>query len=246
MAAVEQLVRVARARLRGHVVATPVLGGIRVPGSGWPEALRLKLETLQPGGAIWFRGAMHYLACQLGALKGVVVSGRPRFVVAAVHAAALQRVPCRVVVPAGVARQVRALIEPGWAEVEAVPQEAEVPHRVAALQRTEGLRLLPGIDDEAFALGLATVGQELGEELPSDVDAVCVSPPELSTPLRAGLVAAGRELVVEGAAPATSCEVGDLAERVRGALRLDCDPALLMGAVDAAARHRAACIVLAE
>src|SRR5690606_7902337 len=80
-------------RLRGLLVDTPLIGGPLLAGRPAMPELRIKPECLQPGGSIWFRGAMHALARQMGAAAGIVAQGGSRQVLATVVAAQAQRVP---------------------------------------------------------------------------------------------------------------------------------------------------------
>lgn len=52
-------IRAAAARLRGHVVATPLIGGLLLPGFAHAADVRIKPELLQPGGSAWYRGYLH-------------------------------------------------------------------------------------------------------------------------------------------------------------------------------------------
>ena len=57
---------------------------------------------------------------------------------------------------------------------------------------------LPGVEDPDFALGVASLGLELGLELPSDLTRVYVSPGQLGAPVAAGLRAADHLAEVVG------------------------------------------------
>ncbi|MEQ1634442.1 MAG: hypothetical protein ABL997_18820, partial [Planctomycetota bacterium] len=48
----------AATRLRGQLVATPVIGGVHLGGDGGVD-VRWKAELLQTGGSGWFRGYSH-------------------------------------------------------------------------------------------------------------------------------------------------------------------------------------------
>ena len=86
-------IQAAAHRLAGHLVATPVIGGLRLTGFDVPPDLRVKPELLQPGGTLRFRGTLHYLLRKLGSLKGLVFWGEVRHVLASALAGQTQRLP---------------------------------------------------------------------------------------------------------------------------------------------------------
>ena len=145
----------ARARLRGQLVATPLIGGLELPGFPGEPSLRIKPESLQPSGSIWFRGAMHEVARQLGKTKGLLVAGDDRPLLAAARAAALQRVPT-VVFLRGEQNRLRALL-PDAVEVEVVADAVHARDAVEAARGPRGFRPMPGIEDPEYALGIATL-----------------------------------------------------------------------------------------
>src|SRR5215831_8268041 len=81
-------------RLRGHVVATPLIGTPWLPGASLPD-VRWKPELLQPGGSLWWRGYQHFLLRQLGRCAGLVYAGPPARLLAAALAAMQHRLPLR-------------------------------------------------------------------------------------------------------------------------------------------------------
>ena len=213
----ESDIRAAAQRLRGQLVATPLIGGLRLPGFQIPPDLRLKPEVLQPGGALRYRGALHYLMRKLGGLKGLVLWGEPRQILADAMAAKTQRLPTTSFWKS----------DPGaWGEQLqacgcAVEQVTDPATAAQAHGEKTGFHLLPpNCTEPDFLVGLATVGLELAAELPRDCPLVVVS--STGSGLQAGLRAGGHSARVEevdrGSAPA------GLHEALRTGHRLESDP----------------------
>ncbi|MEM7205261.1 MAG: hypothetical protein AAF628_33710 [Planctomycetota bacterium] len=238
-------------RLAGHLVATPVIGALRLPGFPAPIGLRLKADLLQPSGSTWFRGAMHALLRQMGAVRGVVSLGTPRQMLGVAAAAELHRLPlfAAPVVEGGV-------LDAAWAGAFAAygcivaPQPSWEAARAAveARRATAGDHVLRLADDEDVRTGLATVGLELARELPSETEVVLVAPAELAEPLSLGLAAGGAPIPVQGLAAASAVPAA-FGAAVRAGLRLDVGPAALAALHAALQRGPSAervCVVLAE
>lgn len=242
-------VEAAARRLSGVLVASPLIGDLLLPGHARRPGLRVKAECLQPGGSVWFRGAMHALARRLGSVPGVVAAGAFRPVLAGVVAAALQRVPSVAVVPSSVSRRERELL--GAAGVGEVVCAADVPavaERAKEVCRTRGLFAMPEPGDLEHDLGVATLGLELARDLGTDAEVVLVSPGSLSAPVAAGLAAGGRRLEVVGVEPSSRRPevLAALRDAVAAGVRLACDPDGL-AALDAALDGRYGdhpCVVL--
>jgi len=211
-------VQAAARRLRGHLVATPLIGAANLPGLRSGADLRLKPETLQPGGSLWYRGAMHHLQRQLGRCKGLAVVGPPRQALAALLAAAQHRLPVHCFWDAPPPAGWRARL----AGAGCVQEVAEDPREAArAFCARTGYHCMPGPEGPEVAAGLATVGLELASELPAACEIVFVSP-DLGPAVSAGLAAGGRggTRVREVADPAPAV----LGEALAEAHRLLCDP----------------------
>lgn len=185
-------------RLRGQVVATPLIGGIVLPGM---EHVRIKPEILQPGGSIWFRGYLHWLLRQMGALKGLVVDpalgARPAF--AAVVAAKWLRVPCVVALgaePDQDSAAPHADLQRWVRAIDLVPSLSKL--RAADAARQLGFRLSPSREQPDVQCGIATVGVELAREAPEEVELFGIAPASLDGALHVGLRAGNRAATVTG------------------------------------------------
>jgi hypothetical protein len=186
----------AQRRLSGHLVATPLIGGVEFPGKAQGTDLRLKPEMLQPGGSIWFRGMQNFLLGRFGAAPGLCVDGDWRRVLSAVLAGTQHRLPVEAFVwPPAELLPVRLLaqVAPGG---RLSSGDAEAAARFAA--RTGYLRM-PGAEDPEVAAGLATVAIELHEQMPTDCSHVFVAA-EFGAALHAGFAAVGRACEVHGIA----------------------------------------------
>ncbi len=241
-------------RIRGQLVATPIVGGPCLPGRTCPPGLRVKLDVLQPGGSAWFRGAMHALARRLGSAKGLVVHGAFRPMYAWATAAVLQRVPAIAVVDeATLADPDRRLLlealDAGLTVATVADPEAAAA-RATELRARHGYLAASGPGDEEFDDGLATLGLELADALPSEVERVLVAPASLARPIARGLAACGSTVAVAGVDATADRHAARrmLADAVRTGLRVCCDQdglAALDVALDASDGGRV-CVVLAE
>ena len=236
----DSAIEAAAQRLRGQLVATPLIGGLRLPGFQVPPDLRLKPELLQPGGAMRYRGTLHYLMRKLGQLKGLVLWGPPRQVLTDALAASTQRLPMTSFWES----------DPGdWSEQLqacgcAVEQAADPVAAARSHGEKTGFHLLPpDCVDPDFLLGLATVGLELALELPRDCALVVVS--STGSGLQAGLRAGGHSARVEEVV--ASAATAGLQQALRTGHRLESDPeglAALAWALDHG--QDAVCAVLAS
>jgi threonine dehydratase len=162
------LVAAAR-RLRGHLVATPVIGDLILPGFTAPSDLRIKAEMLQPSGSLWYRGALHWLLCQLGRHKALVHHGGGAAALAWAHAARSTRANL----------QVRASA-PLRAAEQALFAAVGCPVRVGGAAPDGGVPT-PALDSAEFADGIGTVVLELAAELPADTQRLVVAPVALTS-----------------------------------------------------------------
>ncbi|MEZ5965864.1 MAG: hypothetical protein R3F56_18660 [Planctomycetota bacterium] len=225
----------AAARLRGHLVACPVVGDLCLPGFAPAETMRLKLELLQPGGSLWYRGAQHWLMRQFGRRKGLVLHGSPRQMAAWVAAARGQRMPVVARVGEGQETECRGLL--GGFAVELLASERS-PAAIAGYAST------PDAADVDVALGVASLALELRDELPSDTRALVVCPALLAPAVAAGVAALGLTWQVDPAPPAHP-EAARLARVLRDHHRIDADEH--GGAAVAAGLGRdGVCVVLGE
>jgi len=225
----DQIVAAAE-RLRGHVVATPLIGGLVLPGGAPTVDVRMKPEVLQPSGGLYFRGAMHWMLRQLGSLKGVIVHGGVRPVLAGAYAAAFNRVPAIACPDVDLDERFLSLLGQLGCEVRSGVGGQEA---VRAASATLGYQVMPGSDDPDYVAGVATVGLELARELPTETEIVTVSPAELGAAVAHGLAAAGLSLRVEAIDEDGVCPPDQLKAALATSLRLE------LGAASVAALHRA-------
>lgn len=202
-------------RLAGNLVRTPVVGALELPGQTVPQNLRVKVETLQPSGSVWYRGALHVALRALGTWKGVVTQGRPALQLAQAHVARGHRVPVVAIVQEGLPDLVKGRLLALGAEVVSCPpgRESETAARIA---NERGFTVAPADADREFQVGLATLGLELASELPLDTELVIVAPAELAAPVAAGLRAGGAAAEVGVA----TGEAASLAQAARDGMRL--------------------------
>ena len=187
-----EAVRAAAVRLRGHLVATPLIGGLLLPGFAHAADVRIKPELLQPGGSVWFRGHLHFMLRSMGRPVGLAWVEGSGSVVSAAAAAASCRLPLRVFVRAPLGSMEAAAVAHLGAEVVCVEDPAGAAW---ALGRSGGFTLLPGAEHPDVAAGLATLGLELASAMPWDAAVVHVVP-GLGAAVASGLVAGGHGAAV--------------------------------------------------
>ena len=238
-------IEAAAARLRGQILATPLVGAPWLPGHT-TSGLLVKLEVLQLGGSIWFRGALHALLRELGARRSLAIADRARPALAWATAASMLGFTVEVFVhgpvPEAAARSL-ACVAPQW--VACADPAAAITQADAAARR-RGHRRSTGLEDADVQAGVATVGLELAHELAHDCDVIHVAPASLAAAIGAGLGAGDRRLLVRGAPGLVPAEASALRAAARGGLRVDVDdPAALAAALHEPPGRRA-CAILAE
>jgi threonine dehydratase len=195
-------IRAARRRLGEAILTTPVheLAGpavaARLPAGTRPV---LKLELLQVTGSFKPRGALLNVMALTDAERerGVCAVSGGNHAIATAYAARQAGTRARIVM-LGTASPLRAEQCRAWgAQVEFADTIHEAFERAEALSRTEGLNLIHPFEGLTTALGTATLGLELVEQVP-DLDAVIV-------PVGGGGLAAGVAAAVKLARP--GCEV---------------------------------------
>lgn len=179
----------ARRRLRGQLVAVPLVGGVRLGSFGPLADLRLLPEVLQPGGSLAYRGALHFLLRQLGSLKGAALVGPPERLLSLALAAATQRLPMRALPTAPLAAALAEELRQLGCEVGEVADGAGA----LAVARRHGYAVVGDPRQVDFALGIASLGRELAELLPLSTATLWVPAP-FAADVAAGL-SAGREQV---------------------------------------------------
>ncbi|MGE3173098.1 MAG: hypothetical protein AB7O97_10780 [Planctomycetota bacterium] len=199
-------VRAAATRLRGHLVASPLIGGVR-PGGDGDVDVRWKADILQPGASGWFRGYLHLLQRSFGALPGVSFAGPEHRLLAAALATRQHRLELLAFAALPPAPALADALRRLDVDVQVAGDPAA---EAAAAQRRRGFLPLPGGEHPEVATGMATLGLELAADLPSDCRAV-YAPPDWCDPVRAGLAAGGRTLPVIEVLPAEDPVAGDIA-----------------------------------
>lgn len=231
-------IRAAAVRLRGHVVATPLIGGLLLPGFAHAADVRIKPELLQPGGSVWFRGYLHFVLRAMGRPAGLAWAEGCGNGLAAAAAAAAGRIPLRAFVRSEPAPGLAAALAQLGAIIECVgdPVAAGTAHA-----RATGAMVLPGTGHPDVAAGIATVGLELAGAMPFDTAMVFV-PMGLEEAVGSGLAAGGHGAGVRGVGPVPGAEA--LGACLAECHRLLAGPAALAG-LAAALGHEAGAAVVA-
>lgn len=236
-------------RLTGHLVDTPMIGELRLPGFGF-HGVRVKAECLQMGGTLMFRGYLHCLLRSLGQWKGLVLGGTPREVYAQAVAVSLHRLPAIAVVEGELDPSRLTMIRETGCEVQAVAVGVAVA-TIASTARARGFQVMAGLADADVRHGVATLGVELAADLPREVEEVRIAPPALAAPIRAGLLAAGRVVEVLGVESSAAAVPVGLAVAVADGLRLcsDLEGLAALASVDSGSletRTAPTCVVLSS
>ncbi|AUG77854.1 threonine dehydratase [Kitasatospora sp. MMS16-BH015] len=169
---VEEL-RAAQRRIAGVAVRTPLLP---CPwAADGKRRLWLKPESLQPTGAFKLRGAYNRLAALSEAerARGVVAQSSGNHAQAVAYAAGLLGIKAVIVMPStSPATKVEATRAYGAEVILVPPAERDVlPAQLAAEQ---GYVWVPPYDDPYVIAGQGTVGLEIGEDAPDELDTVLV------------------------------------------------------------------------
>lgn len=157
--------------LDGVAVRTPLL-----PASFLGEAVYLKPEMLQRGGAFKLRGAYNFLSRidPASLARGVVAPSSGNHAQAVALAARLLGAPAIVVMPTTVTAAKRAGAERLGARIElAGTTTADRMARALEIVAEEGATLVPPYDDPHIIAGQGTIGLEIVDDLP-DVATVLV------------------------------------------------------------------------
>ncbi|HEX7085262.1 MAG TPA: threonine/serine dehydratase [Vicinamibacterales bacterium] len=193
-----EAVRAAHARIRPHVVRTPLVRSDWLSGRSGAE-VRLKLESLQVTHSFKARGALNALT-QIAETSG---ADPPAIVTASAgnHGRAIawaaERLGLRAVVftPAGAPRAKLDPIARHGAELRAEARDYEQAEALALeYARTTGARFVSPYNDEAVIAGGGTVALEVLEDWP-DVEVIAV-------PVGGGGLVSGIALAAARTAPA--------------------------------------------
>jgi threonine dehydratase len=189
-------IRAAARLLEGVAVRTPLLPADELAAQLGAEAIFVKPEMLQRGGAFKFRGAYAFLSLLPAAMRarGVIAPSSGNHAQAVAFAAKLFGVPATVVMPTTVTAVKRAGVERlGGRVVLAGTTTAHRMDRAQELATETGAVLVPPYDDARIIAGQGTAGLEIVEDLP-DVGTVLV-------PVGGGGLSAGVATAVKLLAP---------------------------------------------
>jgi threonine dehydratase len=195
-----ETIRAARARLEGRIVATPVreweddaLRRAVPPGT----RVFLKEELFQHTGSFKPRGALTVmLALEPAALaRGVTAVSAGNHAMAVAFAARSLGTTAKVVMPRNANPYRVARCRELGAEVELVPDVHQAFARVREVEAAEGRTFVHPFEGPLTALGTATLGLELTEQV-GDLDAVVV-------PIGGGGLCAGVAAAVKLLSPRT-------------------------------------------
>ena len=166
-------IRLARERLRGVAVRTPIL---KYPQPIDGRTLFLKPESLQPIGSFKLRGAYNKIASLSDSerRRGVVAYSSGNHAQGVAYAARALDVKATIVLPSNAAKIKREGVERLGAEIITVgPASIDRKAKAEELAREHGFTIVPPFNDEYIIAGAASVGMEIIEDLP-DVQAVLV------------------------------------------------------------------------
>jgi len=189
-------IRAAAHLLHGVAVRTPLLPADDLAAQLGAEAILLKPEMLQRGGAFKFRGAFAFLASLPAAARarGVIAPSSGNHAQAVALAAKIFGVPATLVMPTTVTAVKRAGVERLGGRVElAGTTTADRMDRAEEISKATGAVLVPPYDDARIIAGQGTAGLEIVEDLP-DVGTVLV-------PVGGGGLSAGVATAVKLLAP---------------------------------------------
>ncbi|MCG6497321.1 threonine/serine dehydratase [Kitasatospora sp. A2-31] len=165
--------RAARQRIAGVAVRTPL---VPAPWAGSAERrLWLKPENLQPTGAFKTRGAYNRLAAltEQERARGVVAQSSGNHAQAVAYAAGLLGIKAVIVMPdTSPAVKIDATRAFGAEVVVVAPEERDT--LPVELAERHGYVWVPPYDDPYIIAGQGTVGLEIAEDAPAELDTVLV------------------------------------------------------------------------
>jgi threonine dehydratase len=193
-------IRATRERLGDLVVTTPVRqwhDGLLAAAVGEPTTVFLKEELFQRTGSFKPRGALAVMrSLTPGALaRGVTAVSAGNHAMAVAYAARVLETTARVVMPRSANPFRVARCRELGAEVELVDDVHQAFTRVREIEQTQGRTFVHPFEGPLTALGTATVGLELMEQVPA-LDAVIV-------PIGGGGLCAGVAAAVKLVRPET-------------------------------------------
>ncbi len=169
-----QAVQRAHARLAGNVHRTPLLTS-RTLGELTGTRMYLKAESLQKTGSFKVRGVLNRIA-ELSAderARGLIAISAGNHAQALAWAAARERIPCTVVMPAKASPTKVAASRAYGAQVVLHGEVNEAFAKMEELRAEHGFVLVHPFADAAVIAGQGTIGLEIVSDLP-DVELVLV------------------------------------------------------------------------
>jgi threonine dehydratase len=162
----------ARARIRDHVVPTPVDRSTTLAGELGPDVY-LKLELFQRTGSFKPRGAINQILAldEEQRRRGVVGVSGGNFAQGLAYAGAVFDVPTLVVMPEGTPQNYVAATRGYGARIEFAPTIADAFAAVDA-HVAAGMAAVHPFDHPAMMAGNGTVGLEVVEQVPDVTDVV--------------------------------------------------------------------------
>jgi threonine dehydratase len=188
-------IEAAAERIRGVALNTPLLPFPEV--SSWVGGeVRLKCESLQPGGSFKIRGAFNFVSQMADAelARGVVTYSSGNHGQALTLAAKARGARAVVVMPTTApAVKVDGVREKGGEVIFAGTTSQERMAKAEALAKEEGLQVVPPFDHPHIIAGQGTVGLEIAQEWP-EVEVVLV-------PIGGGGQISGLSVALKGLLP---------------------------------------------
>ncbi len=166
-------IRLARQRLQGVAVRTPIL---KYPQPLEGRTLYLKPENLQPIGSFKLRGAYNKIASLTNEQRqrGVIAYSSGNHAQGVAYAARALGVKATIVMPDNAPKIKREATAALGADIVAVgPASSERKAKAEELARDRGLSIVPPYNDESIIAGAASVGMEIIEDFP-DVEVILV------------------------------------------------------------------------
>jgi threonine dehydratase len=166
-------IREAHARIRPHIVRTPILTSGRLDAACGGR-LFFKCENLQKIGAFKARGATNavFALADVEALRGVATHSSGNHAAALARAARRRGIPAHIVMPSNSAKpKIRVVEAYGGKIIFCEPSQAAREEACARVLETTLATMVHPFEDERVMAGQGTVAVEMLEDLP-DLDLI--------------------------------------------------------------------------
>ncbi|MBI5689213.1 MAG: pyridoxal-phosphate dependent enzyme [Verrucomicrobia bacterium] len=166
-------IQAAHARIRPHIIRTPVLTNARLNAACGGQ-LFFKCENLQKAGAFKARGATNavFSLADVEALRGVATHSSGNHAAALARAAKLRGIPAHIVMPSNSARPKIRMVEAYGGKITfCEPTQAAREAACARIIEETLATLVHPFEDERVMAGQGTAALELLEQVP-DLDYV--------------------------------------------------------------------------